>query len=105
MISPPLRELQRVLLKFRGFEPQYVISGGQLSFTFGKSQKCGGEGFKMSRVLHHQNKPLSFLTFTSQPILPINTRAILPHLADSYAQTKLSQSTSHLHLQNSETGD
>jgi hypothetical protein len=109
VISPPLLELQQVLLVSGVFAFQYVISGSQLSFTFEKSQKGGGCGFKLSRVLRHQNKPLSFLTFTSQPILPthtqlvlpINTRVILPHLADSYAQTKLSQSASHLHFSTS----
>jgi hypothetical protein len=50
----------------------------------------------LPRVLCHQNKSLSFLAFTSRLIVPINTQLCSSTFADSYAQTKLSQSTSHL---------
>jgi len=39
VISPPVREIPRVSLDFEVFAFQYVIFRGQLSFTFGKSQK------------------------------------------------------------------
>jgi hypothetical protein len=42
-----------------------------------------------------------FFPSNTQLVLLINNQLILPHLADSYAQTKLSQSTSHLHLSTS----
>ncbi len=50
-------------------------------------------------VLPINNQHYSF--HQHQLVLLINTRLILPHLADSYAQTKLSRSTSHLHLSTS----
>lgn len=39
MISPLLQELQLVLLDLGVFGFSYVISGGQIPFTFGKSRK------------------------------------------------------------------
>jgi hypothetical protein len=41
------------------------------------------------------------LLINTQLVLLINSQLILPHFADSYAQTKLSQSTSYLHLSTS----